>query len=193
MKKHFVVFVPGLGDNYSFFKWAMKNWEKDRLTIYFHKVGWRQNKTFDKPLNELLKVIDVLSKKGYVSLIGSSAGGSAVINAFARRKTKVKKVINVCGRLRSGTNVFPTLSIASFGYPAFKESVLLCEQEQENLTKKDRKKIMTVRAFFDETVPASTTVLDGAINTKIASVHHLLSMTLALSLYKKPLIQFLKK
>lgn len=192
-KKHFLIFVPGLGDNYTFFKWATRNWEKEYgLTLIFYPVGWKENKTFDEPLINLLEIVDQLAKKGRVSLIGSSAGGSAVLNAFAKRKTKIHRVINLCGRLRKGEGVFPSLDFAAFGYPAFKESVLLSEQNQKRLTVKDKKKILAIRAFYDEIVPSSTSILTGATNIQIPTVQHLTSMIFAILFFKKPIITFLK-
>ncbi len=98
------------------------------------------------------KKIDELSDKEYeISLFGQSAGGTAVLNAYIERKNKI---VNICGRLRKGKNVFPSLETAAKGNPAFVESVLLFEnQNEKKLTTEDRKKILTIKPLWDGVVP----------------------------------------
>lgn len=189
--KHILIVVPGLGDNYRFYEWAMKDWENNyNITPFFYKVGWNTSRVEIK-LKEFLHQIDSQTKQNRVSLMGLSAGGSFVINAFSLCRNKIYKVINNCGRLREGKNVFPSLTLAAKGYPAFKESVLLCEQNQKHISSKDRKKIMTIRPFFDEIVPSSTTDLEGAITIQIPSIQHMVSMGLSVTLFRKRIIDFL--
>ena len=65
------------------------------------------------------------------------------------------------------------------------------EKNEPKLSREDRKKIMTVRALFDELVPDETSWIKGATNKKINSVEHMFSIWIGLSFYK-PLINFLK-
>ncbi len=192
-KKHYLIIVPGLGDNYFLLKHATKDWEKKyKLTPYFHAIGWK-NKKFTTSLKSLIQKIDSLSRNNNkVSLLGCSAGGSAVLNAFVLRRKKIYRVINNCGRLRRGKDIFPSLGFAARGYPAFKDSVLLCEKNQKKLTKKDLKKIMTIRALVDEVVPSSTTIIQGAKNIEIFSIQHTISIYLSISVYSKNILQFLQ-
>ncbi len=192
-KKHHVLVVPGLGGENIGFKKIVDSWKKYGFTPHVHDVGWKDGENEIKPkLERLIKVIDELHSNGeIVSLVGISAGGSAVLNAFYARKNKIHRVVNVCGRLRAGQNVFPSLEFASRQSPAFGESVTLFESREPSLTDADRSKILTIRAIFDEVVPTSTTTLPGAINIRLFSIEHILSIVAAMTIYVRPMIEFL--
>lgn len=193
-KKHHLIVVPGLGGENIFFRKIVEIWEKYGFISHMHDVGWKNDETkFLPKLKRLTQVIDQLhAHDRIVSLVGTSAGGSAVLNAFCDRKEKIHRVVNICGRLRAGHNVYPTLAFASRKSPAFKESVVLFERREPLLTKEERKKILTIRALFDEIVPASTTTLPGAKNIQVFSVEHALSIAVAMTICVRPMIEFLQ-
>ena len=64
------------------------------------------------------------------------------------------------------------------------------EQNETSLIKNDRKKIMTVRALFDELVPDNTSYVIGANNKRLKTIEHVFSIWIGLSFYK-PLTKFL--
>lgn len=193
-KEHHVLVVPGLGGENARFRKIVNSWEKYGFTPHVHDMDWTDDKNEFKPkLERLIATIDELhSNDGIISLVGTSAGGSAVLNAFYDRKDQIHRVVNVCGRLRAGQNVYPSLDFASRKSPAFKESVTLFERREPLLTTEERNKILTIRALFDEVVPTSTTTLQGATNIRVFSIEHMLSITAAMTLYVKPMIKFLQ-
>ena len=148
-------------------------------------MSWQgKEKDFERKLEKVVALIDTYCADGYtVSLLGTSAGGSAVINAFAMRKDKIHKVINVCGRLRKGENVFPTLDKASLTSKSFYDSIIQCENNLEKLSPNDSNKILTLRPLFDELVPSSTVSVPGAMNIILPTIEHVLSISFALTLY----------
>ncbi|MDE2591006.1 MAG: alpha/beta hydrolase, partial [Patescibacteria group bacterium] len=162
--KHYVIVVPGLGDRDKLVTLAVKHWKQYGIIPYVHLAPWKKKEVLSAKLERLVSLVDKLSKKGKVSLVGISAGGSMVLNAYAKRKARIKAVINICGRLKCGDHVFPSLNFAAKGNPAFRESVLFCDESRHVLKKSDRKKVMTLRAMYDEVVPPSTATLKGAIN-----------------------------
>lgn len=194
---HRVIIIPGLGDNTRVLAWVVGYWKRYGLDPIVYSVGWRDGEESFRPkLKKLVALIDKYAKNGNrVSLVGTSAGGSAALNAFIERKSKIHRVINVCGRLRVG----PTAGYRSFkaktkSSPAFVESVRLCERGIEQLSLPDRRKIMTVRAMFgDELVPPETTIVDGALNIQIPTAEHMFSIGAALTIYSGALIFFLNK
>jgi hypothetical protein len=194
-KEHHVLVVPGLGGENAGFRKIVDPWKKYGFTPHVHDVRWKDGENeFQPKLERLIAVIDELhSHDGIVSLVGTSAGGSAVLNAFFDRKDKIHRVVNVCGRLRAGQNVYPTLEDASQKSLAFKNSVTLFENREPQLTDEERNKILTIRALFDEIVPTSTTILQGATNIQIFSVEHILSIAVAMTIYVRPIIEFLQK
>jgi hypothetical protein len=195
-KQHTVVIIPGLGDQINPIKWATYHWEQYGLHIVIHSIGWRNNQlSFELKFQKLLKLVDRLHTENHkISLVGTSAGGSAVLNVFMQRKDIVHKVINVCGRLRVGpTTGFRSFASKTQSSPSFAESVHMCEEHEKYLSASDRKRILTVRSLFgDELVPSETTIIQGAHNTAIPTIEHGISITAALTLFSKPLIHFLK-
>ena len=192
LTKHYVIVVPGLGDRNKLVSLAVKHWKKYGITPYVHVAPWKKKEVLSAKLERLVSLVDKLSKKGKVSLVGISAGGSMVLNAYAKRKQRIRAVINVCGRLKSGDKVFPSLDLASKGNPAFRESVLFCDESRHVLKKSDRKKVLTLRAWYDEIVPGSTTILKGALNKRMPIVEHNAAIMFALSMYRKQIINFLQ-
>ena len=110
-----------------------------------------------------------------------------------REKNHIHRVVNICGRLRRGYNVFPTLEYAAHDSPSFYQSVTIFEEIEPRLTEHERKKILTIRAFVDEIVPGSTTTIKGATNNRVISVEHMLSIAAAMTIYVQPMIDFLKQ
>lgn len=130
-----------------------------------------------------------------MSLVGTSAGGTAVLNAFIKRKNKIHRIINICGRLRTGPEYgFRSFQTTTSTSRAFAQAVKLAEAEEHTLTKAERNRIMTVRARFgDEVVPPETTILEGAYNTSVLTPEHMLSIGAAITIFSKPLINFLNR
>ena len=192
-----IIIVPGLGDHKTLTAWATKRWPNYGLEPIIHCVGWYDSKiTFLEKLQNLTNKIDeLISQEKKVSLIGCSAGASAVMNAFIERKNVIHRAISICGRLKEGTGGgFRSLKSRSVSSPLFAESVRLFENRENLLSESDRKKIMTVRAMFgDELVPANTSILDGAQNIKIPIFEHSLSIYTSLWIFSKPLVNFLTK
>lgn len=194
MKEHAVVIVPGLSDG-KLFPWlGVMNWERSYALIpLIYTMPWAENgEGFSEKLERLLAFIDA-TKEQYkqVSLLGISAGGSAVLNAYAARLNTITAVINVCGRVAQGKAVFPTLKIASRGKPTFFESVLRAEEVISHLPEESKQKILTLRSqFWDEIVPTSTIPIRGALNETIPMAGHIPSILYAL-LFPHKIIEFI--
>ncbi|MBU1886074.1 hypothetical protein KKE34_05745 [Patescibacteria group bacterium] len=178
-------------------KAATNHWRKQGLEPIIHPIGWHDGEdSFEPKLHQLIEVIDRFAEAGdKVSLVGTSAGGSAALNAFIERRETIHRVINVCGRLRVGpTTGFRSFESKSKTSPAFAEAVKLCEAQESTLSDSDKQKIMTMRALFgDELVPSETTILQGAYNTTVPTAEHVLSIGSSLTVFSKPLIVFLKQ
>jgi len=194
-KEHTAIIIPGLGNDTKKIEFATNGWGKYGLNPLVQAIDWHIG-NFEQKLELLLSLVDKLTNKGdIVSLIGTSAGGCAVVNVFFERRNRVHRVVNVCGRLRKGSQTgFRSYETMTASSPAFAESVVLCEARLNQFTLIDKAKIMTVRALFgDELVPADTTVIQGAYNTTVPMFEHALSIGAALSLFSEPIISFLNK
>lgn len=195
IKKHSVIIIPGLGDPVGILRILTAHWKIYGLNPIIHRVGWKDGEEFQPKLAKITDLIDKLVAKGdTVSLVGTSAGGSAAVNAFILRRNKIHRIINVCGRLRTGPEEgYRSFQLKTAGSKAFAQSVKLAEAKEPELTKTDRKKIMTVHAMFgDELVPPETVSISGAYNTSVPTGAHMLSIGAALSVFPSRLIKFIK-
>ncbi len=145
-------------------------------------------------LEGITALIDTHHAEGYrVSLLGTSAGGSAAINAFVLRKDKVHRVINVCGRLRRGDGAQPTLGKAARTSRSFYDSVLACEEHVAKFTNEDCRKILTFRPLFDELVPPSTVTVPGAKNVRLPTIEHIMSIVSAITMFSRSIVECIQE
>lgn len=195
MSQHIALIVPGLGDVDDMVYYATRFWRRSGLEPIVHRIGWyEQGVDFSSKLQEIIRRIDHLYAAGNtVSLIGLSAGASAVLNAYLQRKASVKNVVAVCGRLRKGEKGqiygFYKSTETSMQY---RQSVLLFEDNESGLCKCDRRNIMTVHARFgDSHAPLNTAILEYALNRVLPTGGHTVSIALALTVLAKPLLDFI--
>ena len=193
-KEHRVIIGPGLDGRIGGLRWLTRNWqEKYDLRPEVIPIIWKDGNHFAPKLREITDLIDKFSEKGdLVSLVGCSASGSAMLNAFVERKEAIHKVVNNDGFARPGNaKSFRSFSQRSEASQAFRESVLRFAELESTLTAEDRKKILTVRPLWDELVPPETVVIEGALNTTVPMVEHILGIATALVRYD-PVIMFLR-
>lgn len=195
-KVHNVIVLPGLSDDVNNLKLLTSWWQKLGLKVHVLKVGWHDDSvSFEAILEKILLFVDKLGDKGEkVSIIGISAGGSLALNIFMERPEKIDKCVNICGRLRAGKHMYRTLERMSMTSKSFRDSVLLLQQREYQIRYNIRRKIMTVTARFgDELVPADTSFLEGAYNTKIPTFEHIISIVFALTLGSKFIFDFIRR
>jgi pimeloyl-ACP methyl ester carboxylesterase len=193
-KEWIVIFVPGLGDDKQF--WLFESWwKKDGFEVLTFKTGWKSEESFENKLERLNELIKEKSKDKKVVLIGTSAGGSLAINAYYKSPDKIKKVITVCSRLKQGElDGFRGFKARTKGYPTFAESIIKTEEIEKQLTQEDKKRIMTVRAMLgDELVPGNTAMIDNATNITVPTMEHNISIALSLTVFSKPLVEFIEE
>lgn len=190
--KHHVIFVPGLDDGKKGYDFFINRWKKYGVVPHVYRMRWMNEKdSFDNKLNKFLDFISKLQRENNrVSLVGNSAGASAVLNAYIRNP-KIHAVVNSSGRLRAGENVHPSLDWAARKSAAFKESVLLFEKKEPKMTKKQRENILVLLPIWDEIVPLSTIKLKGAKTQRIIGIEHGLNGILAISVYSQKIMDFI--
>jgi len=191
--EHHVVYVPGLGDTKKGYDVIIGSWKIYGVVPHVHRVNWMdREENFELKLNKLVsEVRKLLKRKNIVSLIGGSAGGSMVLNAFLE-EPEINAVVDITGRLREGENVHPTLEEAALGSPAFKKSVIVFESKEPRMTKEQREKVLTLAPIWDEAVPKGSVPLKGATNKILPSVEHNLTGFLGITLFAPIAIKFVK-
>lgn len=181
-RQHHVIYVPGLGDkNIHAQKLAVWGWRSYGLYGHCHPVGWSNGEeSFDHKLTAVIQEIDELFEAGHiVSLIGSSAGASMVLHAYAARKNKIAGVVLICGELADAKHVDPAYYAEN---PAFKVSMERLPATLKKLRFNDRQRIVSIRPWFDEIVRIRDMYLEGARIFSTISFGHAATIGMTLTL-----------
>lgn len=190
--KHAIIYVPGLGDSrIAGQQRAVRTWTLYDVKPELFQMNWADGELFQPKLQRLLDTIDSLAENGYdVSLVGVSAGASAVLNAYAARKSKVHGVVIICGKVNHPEAVSPALYAKN---PAFKESMDRLPDSLDVLGEQYRKRILSIRPIADYTVPVRDTRIKGVKQGLIPTIGHVPSIAYGISLGAYKAIRFLKK
>lgn len=193
MMTHHIIVIPGLGNGVAKHEFALKGWRRYKIVPHVFDARWKtEEPDFEPKLRRALELIDSLAGKNTrISLVGNSAGSSFVLNIFAKRKTKIHRVIINCGRVRTGDWPWFTFNQATAVSPSFKQSVLMAQKAERTFLKTDRAKILTLRPVFDEVVPPNTVTIEGSTNEVLPSVEHIITIALAMTILKHKIINFI--
>jgi pimeloyl-ACP methyl ester carboxylesterase len=170
-----------------FFLWRLYGYKGHEVVM-----GWEDGKSFGAKLVRIIEKIDSLHTEGRkVFLVGVSAGGSAVLNAYAARKDSVSGVASVAGWLRDIPEVHETLVNTRSRSPAFVESVTILEENNlPNFSEADRSKIITLRPLADAVVPPHIARLEGVRDVQIPIRGHLPACGLIPTVFSKRFFKF---
>jgi len=189
---HHVIYVPGLGDHRTRAqRLAPKYWQIFGVKGHVFVMHWRDKEAFAPKLTRLLAMIDGLTKDGdQVSLVGTSAGASAVLVAYAARLDKVTGVVCICGKINHPETISPSRFIEN---PAFKESLAELQKVLPKLGLKERERIMSIHPISDNLVPPADTIIPGAREGVVPTFGHSFSIGLTLVFAAPSMMSFLKK
>lgn len=188
VKKHHLIYVPGIGDYRAYGQdRAIRFWRVFGIEGHYHPVMWLGQEPFEPKLNRLLAEVDsYLAAGDSVSLMGFSAGASAVLNAFARRRRQLTAVVCVSGKINR-----PHATAAHYfrRNPSFRDSLLLLQDTLGTFTEEDRAKFLTLNPMIDPVVPYKDAVIPGVKRWRTLAFSHTMSIFVALTLYA-PFIAF---
>ncbi len=155
-------------------------------------MNWAENAEWEAKIGSLLSRIDELKAGGKtVALVGASAGGSVVINAYTARKADIAGVVTLCAKLKNPSDIGPKYRNAN---PPLIDSVAGSEQSLKTLDAHDRARILTRRAFYDEVVTTkSDSIIEGARNQISPTLFHALTIGLQLLFGAPSFLRFLKR
>lgn len=188
--RHHVIYVPGLGDSRTYGQdKAIKNWQKYGLTAHFFPMGWADKEKFGPKLERLLGKIDELTKQGHrVSLVGVSAGASAVLNAYARR-SDVHGVVLIGGKVQNPRSIGRLIFDVN---PAFKESVFMAEKSLKSLGPDKISRIMSIHPLIDGRVPVADTRIPGSVEKTVPVIGHVTGILYTIVFRGRLIANFLK-
>jgi hypothetical protein len=192
MKIHDVIYIPGLGDvNPRTQRGLIATWRLWGVRPQLFHINWGDGEAFAPKLERLLALIDDIAAKGHtVSLVASSAGAGAAINAFAARKKQINGVVCIAGKVNNPDTIGPRYSD---GNPAFVESA---RQVQFSLDKLDfdteRSRIQSRYAIFDPVIPQRDSEVAGGQNKTVLGIGHSATIATQLLFGAPSFLRFLK-
>lgn len=189
---HVVIYVPGLGDHRTRGQQlAVSLWRFFGVQSEVFHMRWLQHEPFEAKLRPLLARIDALSEQGRtVSLVGVSAGGGAVINAYALRQDVIHRVVCVCGKLTNPQTVHPRVYEKN---PGFAESMEMLPSSIVSLSKENLSRVRSIRALADESVPPKDTIIEGTEGFTLPTMGHVITIGLAITIFSSAIIGFIKR
>ncbi|MDQ3123454.1 MAG: hypothetical protein M3Q14_02120 [bacterium] len=167
---HYVIYIPGLGDHHSYGQnIAIQLWRFYGIRPVYFPLIWNNKESFAVKLERLIKKVDKLKTLGSsVSLVGVSAGASAVINAYAASKS-IDTVISISGKI----NHPETIGKSAFDTnPDFEESMAMLAISLAKIAPRERKKILSIHPVKDQTVPIKDTIIEHAVEKQLPGRSH---------------------
>lgn len=183
-------YVPGLGDpRYKSQGQLLKVWRIYGITVHYYPMCWSDSRSFAEKFKAFLSAIDdQANKTGAVSLIGTSAGASAVINAYAQRSNIVDRVVCISGKLRDPQTIAHKFAV----YPSFEDSLGMLITSLPLLKEVERKRILSLHPLYDGVVPIGDTRIEGAYEGLMPVIGHAPSIAYALTFGSRRIARFLR-
>jgi pimeloyl-ACP methyl ester carboxylesterase len=187
-----VIYIPGLGDAKATAQHvAIDAWKNLGIEPYVYQMQWADGKPYKPKIETLLALAKQLRSEGkLVCLVGASAGGSIVINAYAQQPGLFHGVACICGKVRNANNVQPLTYQRN---SAFQESMQRTEDSIKSLSENQRKRILSLHPLYDPVVPIRDTRVPGAKMRTMAIVGHFLGIAYGLTISSFGIVQFFKK
>ncbi len=191
-KKHIILYVPGLGDHrLSMRQHGLNTWKYPNVSTELVPKKWRVDETWDSKLARLINKIDDYNSQGYaVSLVGESAGATAVLAALEERTNAINAVILLCGKSQYPGRVASRLYQNN---PALRAAMIRSHKVVDALTSKQKQKILNLHPVFDPIVPVWETKIPGVKNATMPIAGHFLGIAFGLTFWSFRIVRFAKQ
>lgn len=188
---HHVIYIPGIGDARSYGQdFAIRQFAWFGITPHYLPLGWANQEGYDTKLQRVLSMVDTLHVQGgKVSLIGVSAGASAVLNVYALRQDIVDSVICVCGKINRPENIHEHTFLQN---PDFRESMLRVADSLTKLNTKQRQRILSIHPWRDQVVALEDTYVEGGKNRAYPGWNHSSGIFFAATVGVPDIARFIK-
>lgn len=189
--EHHVLYVPGIGDDRSYGQdIAIRQFAWYGITPHYVPLGWARAEGYSVKLLRLLNSIDRLLTQGNsVSLIGVSAGASAVLNAFALRLDSINAVISVCGKINHPENIHMQTFVQN---PDFEESMSILAGSLAKIIPSKRQRILSIHPWRDQVVAIEDTFVKDARNKAVPAWSHSSGICMAVTVGVPGIARFIK-
>jgi pimeloyl-ACP methyl ester carboxylesterase len=159
------------------------------LEPHYHAMHWGDGEAFAPKLDRVLAEIDELKSQGYtVSLVGSSAGAGAVLNAYAQRKDAIAGVVYICGKIQNAQTIHERTYQRN---PAFRQSLDMLQGSIRSFSPQELDRILSIHPLRDGLVPVPDTKIPGVKEKTIYTIGHAFSIGFALILGSRTIAKFL--
>lgn len=166
---------------------AIKGWVKHGVDLEYFPLFWGDKEPFQPKLDRLTSRIDALyaMNNSSIVLIGASAGASAVINAYMKRKDRIARVVYICGKIQNPEGINKSYYETN---PAFRDSMEMLKGNLAKLSDADKAKILSVIPLYDNLVPVADTKIEGVREIKMPIVGHTIGIAFSITVGKKKII-----
>jgi|SRR5579859_229034 len=161
---------------------ALRYLAKYDITVTAAQIDWYAGEDFNDLLARMVTLTkEQLKKHGKLVLVGSSAGGSLVVNILGKLHDSNLYGVTLCSRLHEASLPWwdrrNLTRMAHIGTPhssrAFFDSVTYCgEVTIPKLTKQDKQRLIIVQQWADFVVPRSTMGIPGVKVYRVPALGH---------------------
>lgn len=171
MKTH-IVYVPGLGDGYDWFRSAaLKTWPLYGVSTTYVPISWFDGGSMSSKLKRVEVALQRIPSGRHIVLIGESAGAALALNG-ARKFARIDQVITICGVASRQAPISRRLRTRA---PALDEAV-------RTLPVHVQLPVHSIRARYDPVVDKKYSTAPGATPHVIWSLGHSTTIALCLTL-----------
>ncbi len=190
MKQHHVIYVPGIGDDSFGQSLYIKFWRLYGVRGHLHEMPWAGDGAYEPKLQRLLDKIDHhKAQRHKVSLVGASAGASAVLNAYVERRDDIAGVVYICAKINAPETVSDKLYAKN---PAFKTALYCLQDNLKKFTVADKAKMHSFYSPGDHYVPHEATIVGGVAESKLPPLRHGVAVIYSLTFGTHKLLRILK-
>ena len=191
-RQHHVIYVPGILDDIYFVQSTLvRFWRFYGVRGHTHEIPWAGPEAWEPKFEKLLERIDGYTAQDHtVSLVGASAGASAVLNAYAERRDSISGLAYICAKINTPDSVSSRTYAKN---PAFKTSMELLQDNLKKLTPADKAKMRSFYSTGDKFVPRDANIIPDVRESRLPPLRHGRAILYSLSLGAPKLIRELKR
>lgn len=191
-KNIIIIYVPGIGDtNLKGRQRALKLWRYRNVSVQICRMRWKDDEPWVNKLGRLSSLIRSLaSENTSITLVGESAGASAVTQALVANPNYVDGVVLLCGKSQ-----YPELlgNAYTSRNPALKTAVTASAAAIAKLTPDQKSRILNLHPIFDPIVPVKETKIPGVKNSAIPMIGHVTSIAFTVLVWSWKIVAFARK
>ena len=190
--KHHVIYIPGIGDDIGKVQSRLvKLWQFQGVQPHTYVIPWAGENKYYESKRALKKRIEKLISQGdKVSLVGASAGGCGVINAYLELPGKISGVAMICPKLINANNIGDSIVAQN---PAFKQAMDELQVRLNDLAEPAKRNLVSFISPRDGLVSYRDSSVSGVKEVKLPALRHNFAILYTLTIGSRRLITELKQ